>query len=208
MEALPNVGHGPSWFASAMSRPGYLEQPEMVDFIAAAVELGWTLVGYESAWEVTPVVHRDAPHTRAAVNHREDEQAANLAVALDSLGPDAPLLVWCGNSHHAKVGVGEWEPMGARFMVRTAIDPFCIDQLQTVSLGPGHRPATEITPDLAGVLDAVGGTAGFLKDDPPRGYWVPDWVDAVLLSTDNDVLGEPPTGLPPGGTLSTNEDSR
>jgi hypothetical protein len=46
MEAIPNAGEGPTLLTSPAGI-GYLAQPEMRDFVDAAVRLGWTFVAYE-----------------------------------------------------------------------------------------------------------------------------------------------------------------
>jgi hypothetical protein len=65
-------------------------------------------------------------------------------------------------------------------------------KLATVSLSEGHRPRIEMTAELAKTLDRYGGTAGFIDQDPPEGFEVPAWYDALILSTDNRMVGEMP----------------
>jgi hypothetical protein len=190
LEALTNSGRGPTFLASPPHNHGYLGQPDMAAIIDTALGLGWTLVAYEVAWDQTPVGYRDQPLTMDATNHRELAQATNLAEALDEIGSDGQLMVWCGTGHHSKESADEWVPMGVRFTQVSGIDPFSIDQLATVSLAEGVRPRIELTSELEQILERFGGTAGFTKDSPPDGFEVPPWCDAMLLSTDNRMVGE------------------
>lgn len=190
MEALMNSGPGPTFLESRPDTCGYLAQPEMAALIDTALGLGWTLVAYEVAWDQTPIGFRDEPLTMAATNHREFAQATNLAGALDEIGSGGRLMVWCGNGHHSKESGDEWIPMGVRFTQVSGIDPFSIDQLSTVSLAEGVAPRVALTTELSQILERLGGTAGFTKDSAPDGYEVPSWYDAVLLSTDNRMVGD------------------
>lgn len=114
MEALPNLDEGPTCGVTTLPQLGYLAQPEMLEFVDAARLLGWTLVAYEIGWTVMPIEHRDNPLTWAATNHRELVQAENLVTASQQIDL-APMLVWCGNSHHATIAAREWTPMGVHF---------------------------------------------------------------------------------------------
>ena len=173
MEALPQgVDAGSNWTDRlAQWDGGYLGQPEMRRLIEAAEKLGWRLFPYETRrYPVEP-------------NDREEDQARNLVEVLTALPPDAPLLVWCGNSHLSKEQVDRWRPMGSRFWELSGIEPFSIDQAVTVEFDPAttgawHRLGLEETRPL----EALGGTAGFLVEDSPLPR---PGVDAVLLSTQN-----------------------
>ncbi len=184
LEALWNRRPGAT-FVSAHDGSGYLEQPEMRELVDAALALGWKLVAYECNPDHVPPGMLDNPMTTEFANWRERRQAENLAAAVAHL--DAKLLVWCGNSHHLKISRSDWVPMGVHF-VELVGDAFCIDQLATVSLAPEHRPFRTVTPELAAMLDAFGGTAGFVCDAPPAGYTAPEGWDAMVLSTDNAVI--------------------
>jgi hypothetical protein len=119
----------------------YLAQPEMRDFIRAALDLGWTLHSYDVAGdapaEITSAV--------ASMNWREAQQAANIAEVLENIGEGERLLVWSGNSHLSeRSGLGPggqvFKPMGVQFRDLTGIDPFTIDQTVTVDFdGTGER---------------------------------------------------------------------
>jgi hypothetical protein len=182
MEALPNIPE-PTLLTSP-SDVGYLAQPEMREFVDAARGLGWTLVAYE-------IDYKDDALTMESTNRREQVQAENLVAAWQQIDR-MPLLVWCGNSHHAKLGGGGWTPMGVRFMDLSGIAQFSIDQTSTISFASAHAPNIELTDDLRSALDARGGTAGFLAGNPPTGLEVPDHFDALILSTDNEMVGDPP----------------
>lgn len=188
MEALPNPAGG---FALSRELPtpsfGHLAQPEMVDFVTAALELGWTLVAYEATFDMERV-RTGRPETIDDVNDRERQQAAHLVAAKAALGADAKMLVWCGNGHGLKRAVQDWMPMGVWFGELAGREAFSIDQLATVSFDAGHRPQVPMTADLEATLSSFGGTAGYTVDDVPAGYPVPDGYDALLLSTDNAMV--------------------
>jgi hypothetical protein len=182
MEALFNHEHTPT-FSTTFEPTGYFEQPEMHAFARAALDLGWQLVAYEA---LVAVDADDEPnfHGIEFVNWRERRQAENIVAALGAIPLDARRLVWCGNSHHVKCPRPPWVSMGTH-VVALGGDPFCIDQLATVSLGPDSPANHPLTPELSSTLDALGGTAGFLRDAPPDGFHVPDGWDALIFSTDN-----------------------
>jgi hypothetical protein len=189
LEALQNDTPGPTLSTERPKQVGYLAQPEMIEFVEAALDLGWTLVAYEIAHEVMRREHGDDLRSMAATNHRERVQAHNLLLAFHEVG-EAPMLVWCGNSHHAKGSAGEWVPMGVCFSEAAGFEPFSIDQTQTITFVPGGQPNIELTAELRSSLDAIGGTAGFVAEDPPRSLEVPDHFDALILSTDNAMTGD------------------
>jgi hypothetical protein len=189
MEALPNPDHGrPTFGITSLPGQGYLAQPEMREFVEAALELGWTLVAYEIGRDAIPIEHRDHPPTWEMTNHRERVQAENLWAATQQISP-APMLVWCGNSHHAKLAGGGWTPMGVHFKNLAGFEQFSIDQTATIPFAPGHGPNIELTDGLRATIDARGGTAGFIAGDAPPGLEVPDHFDALILSTGNEMVG-------------------
>lgn len=155
--------------------PGYLEQQDMREFIAAALELGWNLVPYEAELEGST-----EPGDWDRINKREDQQARNLAAALDRIG-GSRLLVWCGNSHLSRYGSGEWQPMGLRFAEHSGFEAFALDQAQ----GIGEKGvARRLTDEFHDELVSRAGTSGFLAEDSSFSWF---GVDAILLSTDNEV---------------------
>ncbi len=181
MEALPNVDAGPTVGVTSLPKVAYLAQPEMYEFVQAALGLGWTLVAYE-------IIYQDGEMSMDATNRRELVQAENLTAAWHQIDR-APILVWCGNGHHAKIGGDGWTPMGVHFPQLAGVDHFSIDQTATISFAAGHRPNIELSDDLRDTLDARGGTAGFIDDDSASGLEVPDHYDALILSTDNEMVG-------------------
>jgi hypothetical protein len=184
MEALPNMTAGPTVGVVALPDGGYVAQPEMRGFIDAALELGWTLVAYE-------ISYHDGELSMESTNRRELVQAENLVSAWRAV--DAPMLVWCGNSHHAKRPAMEWTPMGARFIELAGVEHFAIDQTLTVAFTPDQPPCIELTDSWRAELDARGGTAGFVIGDVPEGLdmWFGP-LDALILSTDNEMVDETP----------------
>jgi hypothetical protein len=75
--------------------------------------------------------------------------------------------------------------MGARFREISGIDPFAVDQIQTVDFGhPIPSKEARFLGEHAADIRSLGGTAGFLADEAPE-PWARDDVDAVLLSLKN-----------------------
>jgi hypothetical protein len=75
--------------------------------------------------------------------------------------------------------------MAQHFHYLTGIEPFCIDQTTTIH---AQRTEPEAWLERFGEeLAALGGTAGFLLEDAPRG-WQQRWADAFLLSLENDLV--------------------
>jgi hypothetical protein len=186
---------------------GYLAQPEMRTMIGTALDLGWTLWAYEAQFDITPDTDRAWLRSMEFTNRREREQAANLGRLMDS-APGEPMLVWCGNSHASKhepssCDDDEWIPMGWNFREMSGLDPFVIDQTVTVNFSgrpPGH--AQELLEFLADTLADLGGTAGILRAQAPPPLDQQTGVDALVVSTDNELTGEEPTEDEPTGDES------
>ena len=102
--------------------------------------------------------------------------------------PGVPLLVWSGNSHASKMASDEWIPMGHRFVAMSGLEPFVIDQVVCVAW-PDHPPTwlPEVLAAAGEAIEILGGTAGILRDQapPPLDTW--PGVDAVVVSTDNEL---------------------
>jgi hypothetical protein len=166
----------------------YLAQPEMRTFIQAALDLGWTLTGYEADMSLAPADWD--PMSDEFTSWREKEQALNLVQALESLSSDTKILVWCGNGHLYKSHLpwsGNWEPMGWHFRDISGIDPFAIDPVVTVDFGePVLEMQAVALERYAQDLRILGGTAGFLADEAPE-PWATEDVDAVILSLENAI---------------------
>src|SRR5207248_7672752 len=95
-----------------------------------------------------------------------------LVGVLEALGPEEPLLVWCGNSHALKVVVsgidsGEWVPMGVQFARLAGAEAFVIDQTATVRFAHADPRGDALVEELWAVLERFGGTAGLLLADVP-----------------------------------------
>lgn len=101
--------------------------------------MNWTLVGYEADLALAPSDGAADTLSKGFTNWREEVQANNLATAITELQGE-PMLVWVGNGHHNKLQLGDWTPMGYFLRETLRIEPFCIDQLLTVSLAPEHGP--------------------------------------------------------------------
>jgi hypothetical protein len=178
MEALPHGG-----FVEAANRErrlppfgGYLAQPEMQALVGDALDLGWTLIAYETTDARSPF-RPDGSVDRSLVNAREEDQARNLAAAL----PTTPLLVWCGNGHLNKEPVGDWLPMGHLFRELSGIETFALDQTVTISDPHG------LTVELCADLEPLGGTAGVLTEDLPEPFCACP-VDALVFSLENELV--------------------
>ena len=165
---------------------GYLSQPEMRDLIAAALDLGWALVPYEADMGSKPPAFANL--SREETNWREEQQALNLIEALAALDEEAKLLVWCGNGHLTKHRFDEWCPMGFRFRELSGLEPFSIDQTQSVRFDghDGSFGASMLEP-WADEMAAFGGTAGFLIEETPDEWRWEGGSDAYVLSDDNDL---------------------
>jgi len=188
MEALPSSANdAPEPIRDIPSRDvGYLAQPEMRRLIATALELGWTLWAYEAS-----VDSRKSEAERLSLestNWREREQAKNLC-RLVAAAPKDPLLVWCGNSHASREGGDGWIPMGYHFASTSGIQQFVIDQAVTVDFtGQGPDPwVRDLLTGLEGTLAAYGGCAGILREQAPPPLDCQAGVDAVVVSTENEL---------------------
>lgn len=181
----------------------YLGQAEMIKFIQAALNLGWTIIHYEAdnnKWfknkygidiQNSPDAHQKHQAELLSMeftNWREEQQAQNLISALQSLPDHTQLLVWCGNGHHSKEVVQDWKPMGYQFQQMSGMNPFVIDQIRTVKFDfGGDAFATEFAIEHAEELNKHGGTAGFLEEETPSVFPQDNIVDAFLLSTQNEM---------------------
>lgn len=165
---------------------GYLSQPEMRALIQDALDLGWTLVAYEADMD-SPRRPSEDPMSRAITRWRDEEQAKNLASALDALPPGAPLFVWCGNSHLSKVPGGGLAPMGLQFHNLSGVEAFAIDQTVTVAWSQ-DAAREQLIQQFADQLRRLSGSGGFLvKDSGVPGWAKRDDVDAVILSLENEL---------------------
>ena len=185
----------------------YLSQPEMKDFIQAALNLGWTLIPYEAnnfKWlsEKHGIDFSNADEnerhrryrefqseftTLEFTNWREEQQALNIIKALQLLPANTPLLVWCGNSHHSRMGGEEWIPMGYQFKKHSNINPFVIDQIGTIKFDGIDTPLyEEFVKPARELFDQMGGTAGLLREESMN-VFLDDSDDAFLFSTQNEL---------------------
>ncbi len=182
-----------TWHANQMrllpSGVGYLAQEDMRALVADALALGWDLVPYEcdfSLWQ--------GGDTRSVAfgNWRDAEEARNVTEFLAHSQEDLKLLVWCGNSHQRKTPQGSarepWIRLGQRLREVSGIDPFVIDQSVTVEYRLRWSPRRRDVKRYGAELRALGGTAGFLREEDPDPRWRDDLsADAWLLSVDNSM---------------------
>lgn len=75
--------------------------------------------------------------------------------------------------------------MAQHFVELTGLVPFALDQ--TTTIHAEMKDTVRWLELFADELGAVGGTAGFLVEDAPPGWWQ-DWADAFLLSVENDLV--------------------
>lgn len=170
----------------------YLAQPDMRDLIADALALGWGLVPYECDFNLKLRQGEDHFRTLEFANWRDAEEARSIAEFLAGSPPGTKLLIWCGNSHQRKTpqpyhSGGTWIRLGQRLAER-GIDPFVIDQSVTVEYRPGSSPRVADVERFHGRLEALGGTAGFLREEDPEPRWQANRsADAYVLSLDNSM---------------------
>jgi hypothetical protein len=168
------------------AKDGYLAQPEMRRLISTALDLGWSLWAYEAAVDL----RKDQAELLSLefTNWREREQAKNLC-RLVAAAPGDPILVWCGNGHASRKGGGGWVPMGHHFATTSGIEQFVIDQTVTVDF-TGQGPDSWVPgllAKLSGILAAHGGSAGILSEQAPAPLDFRHGVDAIVLSTENEL---------------------
>jgi hypothetical protein len=198
MEALP------SWVASEINKTrqlprnvsGYLADPEMRNFIQTALDLNWTLSSYDiEPNDYDPDQYDpDNPMSLEFNSLREKVQAEKLVNTLQNLPSDAPLLVWCGNSHHfrltAQLDEGEFALMGQHFVALSGIQHFAIDQTVSVRFSDDPMQVERFLPFMP-ELSQLGGTAGFLIEEAPPNLSLNESlmnaIDAIILSTENEL---------------------
>jgi len=164
--------------------PEVLEQPDMAELLATARRLGFRLSGYDADGRAVPVRLRTKAKSPAFSNWRDEQQASNLEALMAGLPDDARLLVWAGNLHHAKVRLMAYQPTGWRFMARTGIEPFVLDQTVTVVFTE-RRSSSPVLEWARRELERRGADAGFVwREGMPR---LSPGSDAWLLSLDNKM---------------------
>ncbi len=163
---------------------GVLDQPDLVELLRTAEDLGLRVSGYDVDDGTMPIKLRTQVKKPAFTNWRDSKQAGNLAGLLAELPPDAGMLVWCGNLHHSKVRFMMYQPMGWQFAVKSGVDPFVIDQTVTVNFS-GRKGAFPVLDWARRTLLERGGESGFIWEEGlPR---LSPGCDAWLLSLDNEL---------------------
>lgn len=95
----------------------YTKEPEFGNFIYTALQIGFTLFGYDYDWE-------------RGGKEREIAQARNIVNYIEN-NPPAKVLIHCGHDHvtEGTPNIASWEKaMAGRLKEYTQIDPFTIDQ--------------------------------------------------------------------------------
>lgn len=77
--------------------------------------------------------------------------------------------------------------MGRRFADQAAVDTFAIDLTPTVKFGLRAPYALRWVDAYQSEIEALGGSAGFLREDAPEGWSSPELADAYILALDNDL---------------------
>jgi hypothetical protein len=163
---------------------GVLDQPDMRDLLRTAEDLSFRMDGYDVEDSEMPIRLRTKIKKPEFTNWRDSKQAENLTTLLGGLPPDAGMLVWCANLHHAKVRFMMYQPMGWQFAVKSGVDPFAIDQTITVNF-TGRKGAFPVLDWARRTLLERGGEAGFIWEEGlPR---LSPGCDAWVLSLDNDL---------------------
>lgn len=197
LEALPpetaqewNQTRKVRWYPNSR---GYLSQPEMQTFIQSALDLGWTLVGYDVtrrqdlarlAWFAE--ASQNKMITFEYTQWRERKQGQNLMKYWNQLNRPK-MLVWCGNGHLAEhplnFGKKKLYTMGWQFKELSGVDPFTINQTRTADW-----PGEGISPTAQSLLERhneelreLGGHGGYLTGEPPYN----GNSDAIVISLDN-----------------------
>jgi hypothetical protein len=171
---------------------GYLEQPDMRELITDALALGWGLVPYECDLKLPPGRGQGYFATLEFANWRDAEEARNLVQFLAAAAAETKLLVWCGHSHQRKTAQryhigGTWIRLGQRLM-ELGVEPFVIDQSVTVEYRSGKSARRGDAKRFRAELEALGGTAGFLREEDPERRWRDDRsADAYVLSLLNSM---------------------
>jgi hypothetical protein len=163
---------------------GVLDQPDMRDLLRTAAEVGMRVDGYDVDDKEAPIRLRTKVKKPEYSNWRDGNQAENLTTLLGELPPDAGMLVWCANLHHAKVRFMAYQPMGWQFAIKSGVDPFVIDQTVTVNF-TGRKGAFPVLDWARRTLLERGGEAGFIWEEGlPR---LSPGCDAWVLSLDNNL---------------------
>lgn len=190
------------------SRVGYLGQPEMRQFLQAALDLNMNLASYEvdekeylaqRLWfdqhSITQGTERERFGGEDWNRFRELNQAQHLQKLLGGLRPEEKLLVWCGNGHLSKAptqaGITGWSNrpyylMGFHFQQLTGIEPFCIDQTSTADW-PGEgttRRGKLFLERFGSKLEGPEESAGVLMESLPQEEQKPG-ADALIFSRRN-----------------------
>lgn len=191
----------------ADNNEGYLSQPELRDFVQSALDLGWTLIAYETGTKLyleskglnpdytaySPEAWEKIVFTNEFWRWREQSGARNLADAFLALPINSKMLVWLGWQHHSRKATfsidreSKEHAMGYYFEQMSQQTIFSIDQTLTLQ---EHDDSAwrDYASKNQEILHAFGGTAGFLQADAPpelRKFAIANGHDAYILSLDN-----------------------
>jgi hypothetical protein len=130
----------------AMKTGIYTKEPVFGDLVRRALELGFTVVGYDSFGTCDPA----ADGGRQCFNVRDSLEAVNIVNRIFRKDPAAKVVVHAGYSHVVDKPYNGVVPMAARLREMTGIDPFTVDQTWMTE---GSAPEYE-SPVYRAALDA------------------------------------------------------
>lgn len=103
----------------------YQKEPLYGELMRQALKKGFTLIGYDSEVECTPIEEKGKHYCN---NFRDSVQAQNLARWIKKNG-DKKLFVYTGPSQIFEQSNGNWIRMAQYFKRFTGINPYTIDQV-------------------------------------------------------------------------------
>lgn len=106
--------------------PGfYLRDPVFAGILRKALSLGFKIFHYEADTEADETLDIDA-----SINHRETQQAENIATYQESVPPEEKILIWAGFQHISKAWAsagGEVAWMAARLENVHGVPTYAVD---------------------------------------------------------------------------------
>ena len=159
---------------------GYIKEPEFGNLISAAINIGFTLFGYDYNFE-------------NGGKEREIGQARNIVNFIEK-HPYAKVLIHCGHGHvtEGTPVIKSWEKaMAGRLKEYTQIDPFTIDQEQYPEKGDkkyNHPYITMINKEFPVVLiDENGNLFNRIRNNAQ--------VDCVIIHPETHYVNNRPNWL-------------
>ncbi len=164
----------------------YTREPEMARLIETAVQIGFTVFGYEAEDTKTPA-------------EREQKQADNIYKFLQS-NQNGKTLIFCGYDHASEIEVSNWGlAMAGRLSELTGINPLTISQIPLTERSEdafNHPLLNAFTPKEPSVLVDE-------NKVPFSGYRSPKQTDIQLFHPKTIVVNGRPTWYTAGKTPIT-----